>query len=87
MHRYRIKRQDIISLLNIFYKFVINCAFPAHLTDNKSIVTALREIAAGLVRFKTPEECQADRLKAASEEKTKVSELLRDSKFSCTFAH
>ena len=43
-------------------------------TDNKSIVTALREIAAGLVRFKTPEECQEDRLKAASEEKNKVSE-------------
>ncbi|MGI6679896.1 MAG: DNA-directed RNA polymerase subunit omega [Bdellovibrionota bacterium] len=58
-------------------KQLLSGSTPLYECDNKSVVTALREVAAGLVRFKTPEECEADRLVAenkATESKVAESE-------------
>lgn len=72
------KEQNRFRLVHIATaraKQLLSGADPLYECDNKSVVTALREVAAGLVRFKTQEECEADRLKAEAQEATnKVTE-------------
>ena len=43
--------------------------------DNKAIVTSLREIAEGKVRFMTPEEAEEARLKAEAEERERAASV------------
>ena len=68
-------RFRLVHLATARAKQLLSGADPLYECDNKSVVTALREVAAGLVRFKTQEECEADRLKAEAQEATnKVTE-------------
>lgn len=68
-------RFRLVHLATARAKQLLAGAEPLYECDNKSVVTALREVAAGLVRFKTQEECEADRLAAqAQEASNKVTE-------------
>lgn len=68
-------RFRLIHLATARAKQLLAGADPLYKCDNKSVVTALREVASGLVRFKTEEECEQDKLIAKQQEtENKVAE-------------
>ena len=51
-------RFRLVHLATARAKQLLSGADPLYECDNKSVVTALRQVAAGFVRFKTQEECE-----------------------------
>ncbi len=68
-------RFRLVHLATARAKQLLAGSDPLYKCDNKSVVTALREVAAGLVRFKTEEECEQDRINAEQQQAvSKVTE-------------